>query len=319
MPSYAEDAILNHINQKYKEETSVKIIDKSVYTFSKDNQPFCNAQPGEVLLFCTMDCFGGQFTSEDQLVDDLDLTKANPAAGPVFVEGAEPGDVLVVDVLDITVGDVGFACSMGEAGPLYDICELRTRMMPIVDGCVQFNDIRWPINPMVGVMGTAPAGEAVATGHAGDHGGNMDSKKITKGARVYFPVRVPGALLQMGDIHATMGDGEICGTGVEIAGEILVRISLIKSFALNWPVTETEDNWYVNAKGKDYDESLILASKELCRLMEPAYGWDATDIFIYLSLQGDVEINQACRPMHDDMVNVRVGIPKTAGKKPLIG
>ena len=297
----------------------MKIIDKSVYTFSKDNPPFCNAQPGEMLLFRTMDCFAGQLTSEDQQMAEIDLTKVNPAAGPVFVEGAEPGDVLVVDVLDITVADVGCTRTSGKSGPLRDVTEERSRILSIVDGCVQFNDIRWPSNPMVGVMGTAPSGEPVATGHAGNHGGNMDSKKITKGARVYFPVRVPGALLQMGDIHATMGDGEICGTGVEIAGEILVRVSLIKNFALNWPVTETKDNWYVNAKGKDYDESLILASKELCRLMEPAYGWDATDIFIYLSLQGDVEINQACRPLSTDMVNVRVGIPKTAGKKPLVG
>ena len=297
----------------------MKIIDKSLYTFSKDNPPFCSAQPGEVLLFRTMDCYSGQLTSEDQKLEGLDLTKCNPAAGPVFVEGAEPGDVLVVDVLDITVADVGCTRTSGKSGPLRDVTEERNRILHIVDGCVQFNDICWPINPMVGVMGTAPAGEAVASGHAGNHGGNMDSKKIAKGARVYFPVRVPGALLQMGDIHATMGDGEICGTGVEIAGDILVRVSLIKNFVLNWPVTETKDNWYVNAKGGDYDESLMLASKELCRLMEPAYGWDATDIFIYLSLQGDVEINQACRPLSTPMVNVRVGIPKTAGKKPLVG
>ena len=297
----------------------MKIIDKSLYTFSKDNPPFCSAQPGEVLLFRTMDCYSGQLTSEDQKLVGMDLTKCNPAAGPVFVEGAEPGDVLVVDVLDITVADVGCTRTSGKSGPLRDVTEERNRILHIVDGCVQFNDICWPINPMVGVMGTAPAGEAVASGHAGNHGGNMDSKKIAKGARVYFPVRVPGALLQMGDIHATMGDGEICGTGVEIAGDSLVRVSLIKNFVLNWPVTETKDNWYVNAKGGDYDESLMLASKELCRLMEPAYGWDATDIFIYLSLQGDVEINQACRPLSTPMVNVRVGIPKTAGKKPLVG
>lgn len=297
----------------------MKIIDKSVYTFSKDNTPFCSAQTGEVLLFRTMDCFGGQITPEDQLTEGLDLTKCNPAAGPVFIEGAEPGDVLVVDILDVQVANVGFACSMGETGPLADISELRTRVMSIVDGCVHFNDICWPINPMIGVIGTAPSGEPVATGHAGDHGGNMDSRKIAKGVRVYFPVRVPGALLQMGDIHATMGDGEICGTGVEVAGEITVKTTLIKGFALNWPVTETADCWYVNSKGRDYDESLILASKELCRLMGPVYGWDATDIFIYLSLQGNVEINQACRPIHDEMVNIRVGIPKIPGKKPLVG
>jgi len=172
---------------------------------------------------------------------------------------------------------------------------------------------------MIGVIGTAPGGDDVPTGLAGDHGGNMDSRMITKGARLYFPVRTPGALLQMGDIHATMGDGEICGTGVEISGEILVRTALIKNFDLRWPVTEKEDWWYVNSMGRDYDESLILGCKEMCRLMEPVYGWDPTDIFIYLSVQGNIEINQACRPVHDEMVNVRVGIPKIPGKKPLVG
>lgn len=206
----------------------MKIIDKAVYTFSKDNQPFCRAQPGEVLLFRTLDCFGGQITNEEQLMADMDLTKVNPAAGPVYIEGAEPGDVLAVDILDVKVADVGVACSVGETGPLYDISEVRTRVMPIVDGCVQFND-------------------------------------------------------------------------------------------LNWPVTETADCWYVNSRGKDYDDSLIIGCKEMCRLMEPVYKWDPTDIFIYLSLQGNIEINQACRPMHDEMVNVRVGIPKVTSKKPLVG
>lgn len=286
----------------------MQIIDKSVYTFSKDNPPFCNARPGETLLFRSMDCFSGLITSEDQQIKGLSLSQVNPAAGPVFVEGAEPGDVLVVDLLDITVADRGVTRTAGKSGPLRDICEARTRIMPVVDGFVEFNDIRWPIDPMVGVMGTTPAGEPIATGYASNHGGNMDSKKIKKGARVYFPVYVPGALLQMGDIHATMGDGEI-----------LVRVSLIKQFALNWPVTETEDKWYVNATGKDYEEALILGCKELCRLMEPVYGWDATDVFIYLSAQGDVEINQACRPMRDEMVNIRMGIPKAPEKGPLIG
>jgi len=116
-----------------------------------------------------------------------------------------------------------------------------------------------------------------------------------------------------------MGNGEISGTGIEISGEVLVRTSLIKNFELNWPVTEKQDSWYVNATGKDYDESLYIGCHELCRLMQPVYGWDATDIFIYLSLQGSVEVNQGARPVHDEMVNLRIGIPKVPGKKPLIG
>lgn len=296
----------------------MKIIDKSVYAFSKSNEPLAEATSGEVLLFKTIDCFGGQFTSETQLVHDLDLSTANPAAGPVFVKDAEPGDVLAVDILDIQVADKGFACSMGESGPLHDVSELRTRMFPVKDGWVSYNDIQWQIDPMIGVIGTAPAEGEIPCGFAGDHGGNMDNRLIKKGARVYFPVRVAGGLLQMGDLHATMGDGELSGTGIEISGEVIARITLIKNFELNWPVLETPDKWYVNATGKDYDDSLSLGCHELERLMEPVFGWDATDIFIYLSVQGFVEVNQGCRPMHDDMVTLRVGIPKVAGKKPLI-
>ncbi|NLL65753.1 MAG: acetamidase [Clostridiaceae bacterium] len=293
-------------------------IEKYTYTFSKDNEPVATAKPGEILLFKTLDCFCEQIENESQLVAEIDLSHANPATGPVFVEGAEPGDVLVVDICNIDVADKGISCTFSDTGPLYESIEPRTREIPIEDGYAKFNDITWPINPMIGVIGTAPAEDDIACGYTGSHGGNMDSNKIAAGTRVYLPVRVPGALLQMGDLHATMGDGELSGTGVEISGEVTVKISLIKDFELNWPVTELKDRWYVNATGANYEESLILASKELARLMTPVYGWDASDILIYFSVQGFVEVNQGVKPIHDDMVNLRVGIPKTYGKTPLI-
>ena len=81
----------------------MKIIDRSVWNFSKENPPVDRIAPGEILIFRSCDCFNGQIHSEDQLVQDLDLTKANPAAGPIEVIGAKPGDVLVVDILDIVV------------------------------------------------------------------------------------------------------------------------------------------------------------------------------------------------------------------------
>ena len=296
----------------------MKQIQQSVYTFDKNNPPVERVCPGEELLFCTMDCFGNQIQSEEQLVAQIDFSRTNPAAGPVYIEGAEVGDVLVVDILDIQVAKQGFVCTSGGCGPLIEDSELRTRLVKVENKVATFRDLSFLVEPMIGVIGTAPDGDAIATGHPGPHGGNMDSKKITKGARVYLPVRVPGALLQMGDLHAAMGDSELCGTGVEIAGEILVRVNLIKHFPLNWPVTETATHWYVNASGKTYEETLKAASLELRRLMEPVYGWDKTDLYLYLSIQGDVEINQACRPVAVDMI-LRFGIPKIPGKRPLIG
>ena len=296
----------------------MQVIEKMVWTFSKDNEPVYKAEPGEVLLFKTQDCFDGQFTSESQLVHQLDLTKANPATGPIYINGASNGDVLAVDILDIKVGEVGFACSIPGAGPLAQLAEVRTRMFKIENGIAHYNDIKWHIDPMIGVIGTAPAEGESACGYMGDHGGNIDSRLIKKGARVYFPVRVDGALLQLGDLHASQGDGEVCGTGIEIAGEVVAKVSLIKKFTLNWPLTETPDYWFINTTSESYEESLRLACEELARLACDAYGWDVTDFYLYLSVQGRVALNQAMLPMTPQMVNVRVGIPKLTDKKRLI-
>lgn len=296
----------------------MKIIDKSVYQFSKDNVPFTNADPGEILLFKTMDCFSNTITKEEDLVLDMDYSVANPAAGPVYINGAEPGDVLVVDILDIQVADQGVICTSRGCGPLCDDMEDRTRVVKIANGVADFKGVKFQIDPMIGVIGTAPDGEPVGDGFPGNHGGNMDSKIIKKGARVYFPVRVPGALLQMGDIHATMGDAELCGTGIEIKGEIMVKTSIIKDFELNWPVTETATHWYVNASDHEFPEASKHASKELQRLICNAYGWDKTDAYLYMSVQSDMQINQACKPCHVELV-VRFGTPKLSQFKPLIG
>lgn len=243
---------------------------------------------------------------------------ANPAAGPVYINGAEPGDVIAVDILDIDVADKGVITTDGICGPLHDRSEIRTKIINIADGVADFNGVKFPVDPMIGVIGTAPAGEDVIDGYPGNHGGNMDSKLIKKGARVYLPVRVDGALLQMGDVHATMGDAELCGTGIEIPAEIIVKVSLIKNFELNWPVTETSTHFYVNACAHNFDDALKSASVELQRLLMNATGWDETDTYMYMSIQSDVEINQACVPCEVAMI-LRFGTPKLTQFKPLIG
>ena len=86
-----------------------------------------------------------------------------------------------------------------------------------------------------------------------------------------------------------------------------------------WYYNEYNGWWYVNPTGKDYEDALIIGCREMSRLMEPVYGWDTTDNFIYLSLQGSIEVNQGVKPVHDEMFNLRIGIPKTPGKKPLVG
>lgn len=289
----------------------MKIIQGRQCTFCKDNKPEAVVQPGELLEFHTKDCFGGQITSEDQIVTSIDFSLANPTAGPVYVEGAKAGDVLVVDILDIQVADVGFACIVPNLGPLRDVCKMKTKMFHIKDGYTDFNGVTMKLDPMVGTIGVAPQEGFLESGFANRHGGNMDSRLIKKGARVYFPVYVDGALLQMGDLHAVMGDGELAGTGLEIDGTVLVKVDVIKNFEINFPVTYTQDRWYVNSKGVDYDESLILGVAELTRLMTPVYNWDIEDLAMYIAMQGAVEVNQGARPdAHGGMVNLRLSVPQ---------
>ena len=148
------------------EEETVQIIEDRVYAFSKDNPPCYTAQPGEVLQFNTLDCFSGRLTDETVTMKDMDFSYniTNPAAGPVYVEGAEVGAVLVVDIYDIQVADEGTIATDDHCGPLFEGTDYRTKKIKIEGGMADFNGVRFPINPMIGVIGTAPTEGAPADG-----------------------------------------------------------------------------------------------------------------------------------------------------------
>ncbi len=145
----------------------------------------------------------------------------------------------------------------------------------------------------------------------------MDCNKIVKGSRLYFPVNVEGALFQLGDLHARMGDGEIAGSGVEIPGEVQVKLDIIKDFKLDWPILETEDMWYAIGSDEEFEKALHYASKQIQDLICKNYGWDKTDAYLYMSAVGSFEICQGCKPS-DLPVVVRFGIPKIESKPELI-
>lgn len=297
-------------------------LESAVYAFDKENPPAGRCVPGEEVCFVTQDCFGGQVKGEGDLVRALDWNRTNPAAGPLFVEGAQPGDALKVTILDIQVGDTGVVATMEEGGALWEGHRtLRTREVTVQDGMCSFLGLRFPAQPMIGVIGTAPAGSPLATAWSSPCGGNMDSRVIQKGAVVYLPVQVPGALLALGDLHAVMGDGEVCETGAEITGEVTLRVDLIKNCPLNWPVTETARHWFVNTNGTTCDIALRRGYEELHRLVMAVTGWDGADAALYLSLRARVAANQAVLDavtQDEQGVTFRVGIPKDEGLPPLI-
>lgn len=286
-----------------------KVIKGYSYTFSAENQPAAYAASGETLTFETLDCFSGLINSATDLTCDFNYNNANPATGPVYVENAEPGDLLMVEILDIRTVAAGVVTTIPRCGPLHETQEHRTKPLQIINGMVQFNGMAFPADPMVGVIGVAPADQPVPCGFPGAHGGNMDCKKIRKGTTLYFPVQVAGALFALGDLHAVMGDGELCGTGLEIAGEVDVKLTLLQGNGERWPVLETSDSWFAIANAAEYPAALKSASEQIQTLISQAYGWDLTDTYLYMSLQSDVEICQACKPCPVDLI-VRVSAPK---------
>src|SRR5207237_4207623 len=131
-----------------------------------------------------------------------------------------------------------------------------TRLFRVEAGMIRMNDrVSFPARPMVGVVGVATDGDTLSNGLAGRHGGNLDDHLHGAGARIFFPVRQPGGMFAVGDMHAAMGDGEICFPGVEIAGAVTIRFDVLKGKQATWPVTELPDRWLTHATANDYDDA----------------------------------------------------------------
>jgi amidase len=170
--------------------------------------------------------------------------------------------------------------------------------------------IRFPLRPMVGVVGVATEGDTLTNALPGEHGGNLDNHLHGPGATIYFPVRQPGGMFAVGDMHASMGDGEICGTGVEIAGEVVIRFGLVKGKQGRWPVTELADRWIVHGTAFEFMDAMQLACEEAARMLVDEWGLSMEDAFIFLSVACDVNVAQACKPGPGFETIARVSIPK---------
>jgi amidase len=286
--------------------------DQVIWSFGPDLQPVLGVEPGEVVPFKTNDCFTGQIRSEADLVTSIDMSRINGATGPVAVRGAEPGDSLVAEILDVRPIEWGVATLIPGFGQLIDQVQAPlTRLFEVKDGMIRQNErISFPARPMVGVVGVATDGETLSNGLAGRHGGNLDDHLHGKGAKIFFPVRQPGGMFAVGDMHASMGDGEICFTGVEIAGEVDIRFDVLKSKQATWPVTELADRWLPHATADRFDDALKLVSEEAARMLVDEHGFSMEDAFIFLSVACDAGVAQACKPAEGFGTIARFSIPK---------
>jgi len=272
--------------------------DKATYSFGPLHTPVEHVKAGELILIETEDALGGQVKDEEASLEKLDWTRVDAATGPIFVEGAKPGDTLVVDILEIKPERRGVLVTIPKFGILgHKRVQATTKIVEISDGYVQFDDdVRIRANPMIGTIGVAPENEEIPSGNLGRHGGNMDVKEITAGARLYLPVFVEGALFAAGDVHAVQADGELCISAVEVASRILFRLDLIKRRSPPWPVLEARDNYAVLACGETLEEAAASATEAMVEAIMREYNWPFEKAYMLGSLAVDLKINQVVDP-----------------------
>ena len=287
--------------------------DQHVWAFKADMQPVVTVDPGTVIEIETWDCFTGQVQSESDTVEKLDLTRINSATGPIAVKGAMPGDSISVTLIDIKPGPQGAGMVIPEWGQLIHKAKSPTTRIFKVEGdtiTMVSNGVTFPKRPMFGVIGVAPASGEIPTFAADRHGGNMDDNQNGIGATIHLPVFQPGGQLAIGDMHASMGDGEISGTGVEIGGTGIIKVDLIKGKAAGWPVTETKDSWITHGTTADnIDDALKNAVEEAAKLLVDEWGFTMEDAFIFLSVAGDLGIAQYCHPSPGSVI-AKMRVPK---------
>lgn len=280
--------------------------DTCFFAFGPELKPAISVEKESIVQIETKDCFSNQITSEKQLVTEIDFSKVNPATGPIYVKGVKRGDAVEVRILDIKISDRGIIVVVPGAGVLGDLVkEPKTKVCEIKDGFITYNGLKIKCKPMIGVIGVASDEEAPC-GTPGRHGGNLDTKVIGKGATVYFPVFRDGALFGLGDLHAVMGDGEVCVASCEVSGEVTVKLDVVEGKAPQWPVVETDDAFYILVSDEDVSRAFREATEIAVKVLQQSNSLSWEDAYMLASMVVDVEVSQLVNPKK----TVRVRIPK---------
>jgi acetamidase/formamidase len=284
--------------------------DASHFGWDNSTAPVLEIESGQDIEFEVRDASGGQLDKDSSLdaVAALDFTRVNPVTGPVFVKGAQPGDVLAIDILELRPRDWGWTAIIPGFGLLADEFSepwLRISEVDASAGRVRFgNGITLPYEPFPGTIGVAPP-------EPGEHsivpprkwGGNMDTKHLRAGTTLLLPVGVEGALFSVGDTHAAMGDGEVCGTAVEAPMDIALRLTVRKDLSIDAPqyvvpeaaapVERRAGGFHVcTGVGPDLWEATRDATRSLVEHMVERLGRDRQEAYAIASVACDLRIHE---------------------------
>jgi len=260
--------------------------------------PAAHVAQGEPFCLELKDCYSGNIKSAGDVFTKEMWSTVNPATGPVFVDGAQPGEILRVDILRISTRDYAVMCLEKGAGALAKyVTGIETTILPIRDDRLILKEgVAVPVRPMIGVIGTAPEGPPVLNGTPGEHGGNMDCKEITEGTILYLPVSVKGALLSAGDLHAVMGDGEVSICGAEVSGEVELSAKTVNS-PLPTPCVETGKHIHFIGSAKGLDECEQIVLKKAHSFLTDGLSLAANEAARIMSLVGELQVCQVVDPL----------------------
>lgn len=294
--------------------------DQTHNKFSRSIPPVLTVPSGAVISVQTEEASDAQLTVESTSADipNVDFEPIHPLTGPVYVEGAEPGDVLAVTLHKVEMGDWGWSGIFPGFGFLaeeFDQPFLKTFKLGKDAKEAKFSDnISIPLKPFPGVMGVAPDTDSLlSTIPPRANGGNMDDPNMTEGTTVYFPVFVAGALFSIGDTHATQGMGEVCGTAIEAPMHIVYEVEVIKDGrGIPEPQYETKDYYAVTAFATTIDEAAKKATRYMIDYLTDVHDLSRNEAYVLCSLAGDLKIAEVVDVPH---MLVAMHIPKSIFSK----
>lgn len=286
-----------------------------LYTeISRFNQPTIKIKSGETVKIATeLNTGNWLHSATDVWSPEKQIGRPNPASGCIDVEGAKPGQMIAIKILDIEILDLGYTGFAPGMNPFPDWIRDRewgivTKTVKIENGFIIWNDkLKIAIEPMVGFIGTAPAIGVPDNTANGTYGGNLDIQEATIGSTVFLPVYVEGALLHIGDVHAIQGDGEICcAGGIETRSMVTIQVDLLqKPPEMIWPRIETSDHIISIGCARPAEDAFRIAVKEMIKWMVASFGFSETAAFLLLGQILQARCTQFVNPLYTYICKVK--------------
>ena len=266
-----------------------------IYVLEPDSVPAIIIDSGEEIMVETWDAFEGE---RDPVALESNLLKG-PATGPIYVNGAEPGDALKVEFISITPKEGAAHMVMPGRGFLEnDFTEAYPTLIALESGhAVLPSGIRIPLRPSMGLVATTPTYTQQTASDSGPYGGDIDMKELVEGSTLYLPVFVPGGLLVMGDCHAVVGDGAVAGTGAECSADSHIRVTVEKGMNIRGPRALTPEYLVVLSHGEELGPAMKQAVRDMVDFLVAEKGIKPYDAYTLLSLAGDVRVSRTFRPI----------------------